>query len=376
MPQPVVSHGFSSQPRRGFTLIELLVVIAIIAVLAALVLPAVQNARESARRTECINNLKQIGIAMNNYEGVWRVFPSGYVVMMETITNPVQPPQQPNMPAPPPSTIQQAVNAPAFEIIFDVGQNPEIPLNLNAQQQGVQQRLSIPSWQYGAEWGWHSLLLQEMDQATTTINFDETKFYTVLNAVGEPVYPNWELLKKEIPSYVCPSADFKEPRPQGLGYSSYRGNMGYWPDSQDAGLFAANNPGAPPRGQLYGDRNGLFVGNGVFYGNSEVGFGQIRDGNTETLMAGESLFGFWGDSNSCCARARESEPVFDEAIESLTATDSLGNPVYNLSWGSWHASLANFLFADAHTDSLSKNIDREIFEALSTRANSEQVGDF
>lgn len=75
MPQSPVPHR-----RQGLTLVEFVVVMAILLLLVALLIPAILQAREAARRTQCKNNLKQLGLALHNYHDTHNLFPPGYVI--------------------------------------------------------------------------------------------------------------------------------------------------------------------------------------------------------------------------------------------------------------------------------------------------------
>ncbi len=311
--------------RRGFTLIELLVVMAIIALLAAMLLPAIQRARESARRTQCINNLKQISLAAHNYANSFRCFPSGWLeaLPLDEDGEPTDGPQNANV---------------AFS------EDVMIPVYGNS---GANQ-FRLVEWELSPWWGWQSLILGEMNQGNVNVNYDISKFSLDSKTASAT----------NIESYVCPSAALPSNRPRNLGYSNYRGVGGYLEGFSILAPYSSNYKG------------------GVFGPNSGTKFRDISDGESNTLLFGESTFGFWADSHSSLGGTVTSSngtPYFNgRNFDGAPYQVEPGAP-YHMTFGSWHDDVIHFALADGSAKSMAKNIDANLFRQLCVRNDGERM---
>jgi prepilin-type N-terminal cleavage/methylation domain-containing protein len=348
---------------RGFTLIELLVVIAVIAILASLTLPAVQRAREAARRTQCLNNLKQIGLAMHNYEDTHRVFPPGY---LDTNFDPTTVPVNAwiNCPVPVFPGILLLLPIPASSL----GIQNRFDTNLNLIVPPAP--FMLTSFEIRCPWSWHAYILPQL-------NFE---WGPTMNWVKyDP--QNVAMMKVPVPTYVCPSAILPSSHPYGYAYSNYRGVMGAQPLSD------------PPE-NAWMPHSML---NGTIIPNGGVGTQDVADGLSNTLMVGESRFGLWGDGGSCCARFRNDllsdaryppqQPLdFDctwthTGRDGALAPDDPNDPklvdIYYpwFGFGSLHDGVVLFVLADGSVRQISKTIDHGLIRLLAMRADGAPISE-
>jgi len=312
--------------RTGFTLVELLVVIAIIAILIALLLPAVQQVREAARRSSCSNNLRQIGLAIVNYSESLLSFPPGKVGCDGWTQGPC---------AGKPSRGRQGSGA--FLLILPWIEQTQI------------YKMIEPSLPKGAVYP------GDAENASPDGTTTGWKTEAVRQAVMTP-----------ISVYLCPSDPVEKIFTSSSG--DQRATCSY------AVCQGSNGP-------TFGiDQIKVkHYNNGMFLYLQGVKPRQVLDGLSNTIMAGETYEGHLPDSqNTWCVGMRHTHTMrsTDNPLNTPpgkgVVVDLYGYKA-NGAFGSKHPGGANFAFGDGHVEFLSENINLPLYRALSTRAGKERV---
>jgi len=228
--------------RRGFTLVELLVVIAIIGVLVALLLPAVQAAREAARRMQCGNNLKQLGLALHNYHDTNKKFPPGGV---------------------------------SYGHAWGAGPNDPLVLNRN----GLVSLLPFAELQN---------LYDRFDMRFAFCDHLRNQGSGVLATDGGPLFlRNCELTCTPLPMFTCPSDSGDAYLPDWDGYRPTAGMRGYKTNYDFS--FSASYNGSFNSWKLRGNGSGPYEWRRPFGENSSAKFKDMADGTSNTVAMIERL---------------------------------------------------------------------------------------
>jgi prepilin-type N-terminal cleavage/methylation domain-containing protein len=239
--------------RRGFTLVELLVVIAIIGILVGLLLPAVQQIREAARRTQCLNNLKQLGLAAHNYESAYKRFPPGF-----------------NGALPVPGDYSRNSNIGHLVYLLPYVEQQSIYDAWASKKDLSPDGPSLPTGRYDDWWVSISAANSCRDDLKYSVPTFECPSDPVLyDVVAGPIVEMWpeNLLNGGVYAYYYPIGGFDNS--QLYGRTSYLGNAGY------LGLV---NPA------LNNFRSGKL---GVFMNRSKTRFAEMQDGTSNSLLFGE-----------------------------------------------------------------------------------------
>jgi prepilin-type N-terminal cleavage/methylation domain-containing protein len=311
--------------RRGFTLVELLVVIAIIGVLVALLLPAVQAAREAARRTQCTNNLKQIALAAHNFHDTFGMFPPG-LLGMRVGANP--------LPDPPGPTFDQAVGVLPFLMNF-------MELNNVRDEIGVR-----------------------MDVKVATTDPDAPPNTVAFFADG----PTWNIAHTKIGAFLCPTATNTDPSVgMALAHTTYGtgpvGTITIWYYASPPPDLGLTNYLACAGGMGRINDSGWDTWEGIFHNRSTNRMSSVTDGTSNVLMFGEFAGGH-GANNSL-----EFTTPWIAAGPMPTAWGL--SPPGNQRYGAWyqfssyHPGIVNFALADGSVRALSFTINNTTYRRLS-----------
>lgn len=315
----------------GFTLVELLVVIAIIGVLIALLLPAVQAARESARRTQCTNNLKNIGLALHSHLSATKVFPAGRLGC-DTFNSGI---------------CQGALNEDR------VGPSAFVAILPYMEQQPLYDRFSFKDFKGGP---WQS---EPGGMSTAWI----------------PDYEEAVATRPEI--MVCPS-DESEPCCESSNDGRLMGGSHFYPKD----LCAATGNYAVCLGTVgppqYDFPTVKENNTGAFVYVRKLRESEYTDGLSNTIFVGEAIETHTLNSGIVWSLAYRLLSLRTTRNDINTPpgkgfTNDLFGRKMNAAFQSNHPGGVVFLFGDGHVTFLGENIDRSSYEALATRAGGEPI---